>query len=276
MNKKAFTLIELLVVISIIAMLLAILMPALGMVKKKAQAAVCLSNLGQMSKGWYLYTGDNDGKIVGGGTARRTPYDPWGSGTPSYSWVLFPLDDNGDPVGEGSSSVEQKINGIKAGLLYPYLDNPKVYHCPGDKRYQTAPVKGGSGKGAYRTYSIVGGMNGVDPSGAWEIVPITVDSQIRQPSSKYIFVEEMDGRGCNSGSWVINPGSRAWVDPMGIWHGESGTLGFADGHAELHKWQEESTIQMCMEQTFYATLNPGETGIDRDYMLKNYAYKALR
>ncbi|MCK5128174.1 MAG: type II secretion system protein [candidate division Zixibacteria bacterium] len=276
MKKKAFTLIELLVVISIIAMLLAILMPSLSAVKKKATSAVCLANLRQMSTAWYLYAGDNDGRVVGGSTTRNSPYDEWSPGVPAYSWVLFPLNDSGSPVNERNSDVEQKINGIKAGLLYTYLENPKVYHCPGDKRYQTAPVKGGSGKGGYRTYSIVGGMNGVNPAGGWEIVPITVDSQIRQPSSKYVFVEEMDGRGCNAGSWVINPKSKGWVDPMGIWHGDSSTLGFADGHAELHKWREDSTVKMCEEQTFYAPLLPGEEGTDREYMLEHYPYKSLK
>ena len=62
-KRKGFTLIELLVVISIIALLLAILMPSLGMVKKKAQATVCKSNLKQWGLVFTLYTVDNDGRF---------------------------------------------------------------------------------------------------------------------------------------------------------------------------------------------------------------------
>ena len=68
MKYKGFTLIELLVVISIIALLLAILMPSLGIVKKKAQGVVCLANLDNMSKAWYLYSTENSDKLVGGST----------------------------------------------------------------------------------------------------------------------------------------------------------------------------------------------------------------
>jgi len=62
-RKNAFTLIELLVVIAIIAVLMAVLMPALQRVKKQAAAVVCLSNLNQWGKIWYMYTDDNDGKF---------------------------------------------------------------------------------------------------------------------------------------------------------------------------------------------------------------------
>ena len=71
-KPRGFTLIELLVVIAIIAMLLSILMPALNIAKRKAQGVVCLANLNGLSKGWYIYSIDNDGRIVvGSGT--RTP-----------------------------------------------------------------------------------------------------------------------------------------------------------------------------------------------------------
>ena len=279
MNKKAFTLIELLVVISIIALLLAILMPALNMVKKKATSAVCLSNLGQMSKAWYMYAGENNDGIVGGQTANLDPYEIWSPGTPCFAWVCFPQTDTGTSVTSGNSEVEEKINGIKKGLLYPYLENPKVYHCPGDQRSKKPPVKGGTGKGGYRTYSISGGMNGVDPNGgksSWGIVPCTRLSQVKRPSEKYVFIEEMDGRGANAGAWIVRAKEVAtqWVDPIGIWHGDSSTLGYADGHAKLRKWKDASTVKMAQEQTFYLTPPQGE-GEDLEFMQKGYAYRSL-
>jgi competence protein ComGC len=63
-----------LVVIAIIALLLAVVIPALSKAKNQAQAIICLSNLGQMSMGWTLYANDNDDNLVGGNT--------WGGWTP--------------------------------------------------------------------------------------------------------------------------------------------------------------------------------------------------
>ena len=70
MKRKAFTLIELLVVISIIAMLMAVLMPALGKARKQAKALVCKTNIRQLTTGLNLYSADNKNKSLicdGGG-----------------------------------------------------------------------------------------------------------------------------------------------------------------------------------------------------------------
>ncbi len=65
-TMRGFTLIELLVVISIIALLVSILMPALGKAKEQAAAVACLSNVHQLALGWVTYAGDNDDRLVGG------------------------------------------------------------------------------------------------------------------------------------------------------------------------------------------------------------------
>ena len=64
-------------------------------------------------------------------------------------------------------------------------------------------------------------------------------SDIVSPGSKYVFIENVDPRGWNMGSWIManaastNPG---WIDPIAVFHGGSSTFGFADGHAERYKW----------------------------------------
>ena len=81
-NKSAFTLIELLVVISIIALLMSILMPALSVVREQGKRAICLSNLRQLTMAWVLYADDYDGKLVNSDVS-YPPATTW--------WVKWPV-----------------------------------------------------------------------------------------------------------------------------------------------------------------------------------------
>ena len=151
-KRDGFTLIELLVVISIIALLLAILMPSLNRAKMAANTAVCLSNTKTLSLAWTLYIEDNDGRLVGAHDGHA------GSASKLYDWVNVPRDEEGNIVSGHVATVEQKKLGIKAGALYPYCDNLGSYHCPGDRRTKSATA--GGYNHAWRSYSIPSCMNG--------------------------------------------------------------------------------------------------------------------
>ncbi len=269
-SKYGFTLIELLVVIAIIAMLLSIIMPALNIAKQHATAAVCLSNLNGLSKGWYLYADDNDSKIVGGGEGS--------TGHPDYHWVDRPA-----TIFNNQEELMEKERAIKDGAMFSYVEAMGSYHCPGDRRWLKPPERPTADYpykiGGYRSYSIVGGMFGVKPDPPpsednWWIIPHTMTNTIKSPGSKYVFVEEADGRGWNWGAWVIDPrGPGGWVDPLTIWHNGRSTLGYADGHAEKIVWRDDSTFEMSEEQKFYQPVDfAGGEGDDVRYMARNYPY----
>ena len=174
MKTRAFTLIELLVVIAIIAILMAILMPALQRVKNQAKGTVCVQNLRTMTMAWIMYKDDNDDELVKGTT-----------GEANGSWVLNP----------SGNMIEDKKEALRKGALFPYVSSTvDVYSCPADLRQKNPEIY------AFRSYSIAGGLNGVNPAGAWEIIPHIKYTEIKRPSSKYVFLEEADPRGYNNGS----------------------------------------------------------------------------
>lgn len=239
--KKGFTLIELLVVIAIIALLMAIIMPALRIAKQQAQAIVCVANLRGLSTAWYSYVDENNGKLVPGNVPNNNPSRDY--------WVAAPQNDAGHfTTFTVNSPVEDlkkdEIRGIERGALFPYIDAPESYHCPGDRG-----MKGfeGGGHGGYRSYSITGLMNGEE----WNKAELAKKySQISLPSNKIMFLENTDKRGWNIGSWIMGYEMPEWIDPLAIWHNERSTLGFADGHAEKHDWVDETTIEMAEKQQY--------------------------
>ena len=275
--KKAFTLVELLVVISIIALLLSIMMPALQKARKLGQGSVCLGNTRQMAIAFQCYSMENNGQIVSSRVRAGT----------GNSWVQFPQNESGAVTWSMANLVcplEDRLRGIKRGLLYPYLKNVKVYHCPADPRIR-------SGTYGYRTYAMIGCLNGwfqgekmASGLSGYDNQVIKIE-QIKRPSTSYMLVESADSRGFNMTWWSLyvpeyGPDGvpPVWWSPLAILHGDSSTLAFSDGHSELHKWREKVTIDMAKKQ-LGANQNYGIWRVpdgqkrDIDYMYDGWAYK---
>ena len=250
MKTRAFTLIELLVVIAIIAVLMAIIMPSLRAVRDQAKRVHCVSNVKTLALGWFMYKDDNDDDLVPGHT------------NPGC-WVLAPAD---------NSTIEQKKQAIRDGLLFPYVGKAvDVYACPADDRDKDPSQY------TFRSFSIAGGANGETWSGYTGAKKYT---DLKRPATRYIFVEEIDPRGYNMGSWQMNPGPKTWVDPVAMWHNKQSTLGFADGHAEMHRWIDEHFIEwnlraMYNEGFSFNLTPPADEREDIEFMAKGFPYKSL-
>jgi prepilin-type N-terminal cleavage/methylation domain-containing protein len=223
-GSGAFTLIELLVVIAIIAILAAMLLPALSKAKLKATMASCLNNQKQLALAWTMYADDNNDVMLGPGYNGAGIYKPTDirDGTPT------------------SIAEQLTIDQIRTtSPLWRYANSAGTYHCPGDLRYRNLTV--GTGW-AYVSYSRADGMSG----GGWrDQVPFRKLGQVGSPSKSMVFIEEADPRGHNSGTWVME--STRWVDPFAVFHGAVSSLSFADGHAESHKWLDGGTIKAATD-----------------------------
>ena len=288
-SNKAFTLIELLVVIAIIALLLSIVIPSLQNAKRYAASAVCLANVSQLGKCWILFAEDNESNIVDGDTSDNydghSTYDlsAYGRGTVRvHNWVGRPMGPNNQ---DRNDNLEDKIRGFEKGALWPYVNNPKVYNCPADKRYikrAVNPLNSPTGNppglwvGGYRTYSLGKPFSkrptgSGDPSGE-VTVEISKTSQFVNPSGKIVFLEETDGYGWNHRTWNMNLRAPQWIDPFAILHNDSSTFVYADGHAERRKWVDKQTRDMAEAQVKNWSAVDPRTGSTEDYQWFRRAY----
>jgi prepilin-type N-terminal cleavage/methylation domain-containing protein len=251
MKSKAFTLIELLVVIAIIAILMAVLMPSLNKARDNARRIHCVSNTKQLALAWTMYKDENDDKLVS-------------ANTNSTGWVDA-------PNGGGNATLAEKKAAAARGKLFAYVGKSvAVYHCPSDRRPQT-----GAQGPAYVTFSIVGGANGEEAG----YTKVTRYAQLKRPASKYVFIEETDTRGYNENSWEMNVANKTWIDPPAMWHAARTTLGFADGHSEMHVWQDKyfiDWVKLAMYPPYSCNFNQAPQGgqyTDINYAAEGFARK---
>jgi prepilin-type N-terminal cleavage/methylation domain-containing protein/prepilin-type processing-associated H-X9-DG protein len=230
-HRVGFTLIELLVVIAVIAILMAILMPALNRAREQGKRAACLNNCKQLALAWNLYADDNNDRMVNGDSGEYTSmYGQGGGHYRETSWVLRDW--------SSGMTLVQKKDAIMQGALYPYTQSLKLYKC------QTVGYDVGQRTASeiIRTYSVSDAMNCKD----WpdmKAVMLKKRSQVKEPAYTIVFVDDGGTNPSALGGWTTYTNQAKWWDPPPVRHGEGTNFSFVDGHSDYHKWVDPRTIE---------------------------------
>jgi prepilin-type N-terminal cleavage/methylation domain-containing protein len=239
-RKAGFTLIELLVVIAIIAILAALLLPALALAKKKAQETSCINNQKQMCLGFLMYADDFRGIFLPFTNLENGVEVTYNAGGYYLAPSLAPF--TGVSPSVALANAEEALTN---SLLYWYVKNIATFHCPGDTRISLPPGQGFAYCGYSKTQNIAG-----DPNDNYWGMGATCNKQsdVAAAAMTFMIVEDTDSRGYDEGTWVVNwntgsnPGSFTWEDPLGMYHVNVDTWAFVDGHVEAHKWVDLKAI----------------------------------
>jgi prepilin-type N-terminal cleavage/methylation domain-containing protein len=236
--RPGFTLIELLVVIAVIAILAALLLPALAKAKDHARRIQCVGNQKQLILTWALYATDNHEVLVPNGC------EAIGAPTYPYLWVL------GGNHGDPQTLVDPTyLLDPKKALFAPYLQTLPIYKCPADR--QTWPI-GGKSVPQLRSYAMnffmatpsdyVASPINTLTSEPFKTYKRTAQVAADLPAKRFVFIDVNPASICTP-AFGIDMLNDAFIHYPSTMHGAPGVVTFADNHVDCHKWSDPRTYK---------------------------------
>jgi prepilin-type processing-associated H-X9-DG protein/prepilin-type N-terminal cleavage/methylation domain-containing protein len=224
-RAEAFSLIELLVVIGIIALLAALLLPALASSKRRAQALTCANNQKQLTVAWMLYADDNADLLVNNHGVPETlaRRQTWANNV--EDWLAS--DDN------------TNLTYLSDSKLGPYANRAtRIYKCPSD----VEPAPNGPRIRSMSMNAMVGNPGELTNRFNPQYVQFLKRGDILNPSGVFVFLDEHTDT-INDGFFVNVLDDYAWGNLPASYHDGGANFSFADGHFEFHRWVVPGTVR---------------------------------